>query len=110
MRLPEVRQVTSSGSATEPSRLPRREELEGTRVVWLKQGGPTKADLSIVDLGKGSTVVKDFGNKAAWVRLIGRIQIARECRAYDWLGPMPGLPRLWGRIDAHALALEKIDA
>ena len=90
--------------------MPRREELDAARVRWLKRGGPTKADLSVVDLGQGPMVVKDFGNKAAWVRLIGRIQVARECRAYRWLGPMPGLPRLHGRIDAHALALEKIDA
>ena len=105
-----MRQVTSSGSAIETPRLPRRDELDAARVRWLKRGGPTKADLSIVDIGQGPMVVKDFGNKAAWVRLIGRIQIARECRAYRWLGPMPGVPRLWGRIDAHALALEKIEA
>jgi hypothetical protein len=91
-------------------RVPRREELDGARVDWLKQGGPTKADLSIVDLGQGPMVVKDFANKVPWVRLIGRFQISRECKAYRLLGPMPGLPRLWGRIDAHALAMEKIEA
>ena len=90
-------------------RLPRREEFDAARVHWLKRGGPTKADLSIIDLGQGPMVVKDFGNKAAWVRLIGRVQISRECRAYRWVGPIPGLPRLLGRIDAHALALEKIE-
>jgi hypothetical protein len=78
-------------------------------VRWLKRAGPTKADLLIVDLGEGPLVVKDFGRKAAWVRLIGRLQISRECRAYRWLGPMQGLPRLVGRIDEHALALERIE-
>ena len=78
-------------------------------VGLLKHGDKTKADLRIVDLGEGRIVVKDFADKAWWVRLIGRFQIARECRAYRWLGPLPGLPRFLGRIDAHALALEWID-
>jgi hypothetical protein len=78
-------------------------------VRMLKTAGPTKADLYVVDVGEGPLVVKDFGRKAWWVRLIGRLQISRECRAYDWLGPMPGVARLVGRVDAHALALEWID-
>jgi len=90
-------------------RAPRRADLAGASVRWLKRGGPTKADLKIVDLGRGPMVVKDFAEKAAWVRLIGRLQVSRECRAYGWLGPMAGLPRWVGRIDAHALALEWIE-
>jgi hypothetical protein len=91
-------------------RLPTRAELEPARTGWIKQAGPTKADLSLVDVGDGPLVVKDFGGKAAWVRWIGRIQIGRECRAYRWAGALAGLPKLIGRIDAHALALEKIEA
>lgn len=75
----------------------------------LEAGRSIKADLSCVDLGPGPLVVKDFAAKAAWVRAIGRVQIARECRAYRWLGPLPGLPRFIGRIDAYALAIEWID-
>jgi hypothetical protein len=75
----------------------------------LKAGGPTKADLRVVDLGHGPLVVKDFARKARWVRRIGQLQISRECRAYAWLGPIPGLARLVGRIDRHALALELIE-
>lgn len=70
---------------------------------------PWKADLYLVDLGAGPLVVKDFGAKRWWVRQVGRVQIARECRAYAWLGPQPGLARFAGRIDAHALALEWIE-
>lgn len=97
-------------SRTDAVRVPRRDEIERCRVRWLKRAGPTKADLSIVDAGHGPVVVKDFGAKAAWVRPLGRLQIARECRAYRRLGPLAGLPRLLGRIDAHALALELLDA
>jgi serine/threonine protein kinase len=75
----------------------------------LKRGGPTKADVVILEAGAGPMVVKDFGGKAGWVRAAGRLQIARECAAYRWLGPMPGVPVLVGRVDAHALALEKVE-
>ena len=75
----------------------------------LKAGGPTKADLRVVDVGDGPLVVKDFAAKASWVRLIGRLQIGRECRAYRWLGALPGLAPFVGRVDAHALALGWID-
>ena len=63
----------------------------------------------MVDSAAGPLVVKDFRDKPGWVRLIGRLQIRRECRAYAWLGSIRGLPRFAGRVDAHALALELID-
>ncbi len=75
----------------------------------LKKGGPHKADLLLVDAGEGPMVVKDFGGKSAWWRLLGRIQIAREHRAYRRLAGVPGLPALIGRVDAHALAVEKVE-
>jgi hypothetical protein len=89
-------------------RPPRREEIERAETRWVKRGGPTKADLKIVDVGQGPLVVKDFRAKAAWVRWIGRLQIARECRAYRWLEGLAGIPRFAGRVDAHALAIEWI--
>jgi hypothetical protein len=90
-------------------RAPRRTELAAATTRWLKRGGPSKADLKLVVLGEGPLVVKDFAAKAPWVRCIGRVQISRECRAYRRLGPLPGLPAFFGRIDAHALALQWID-
>ena len=89
---------------------PRRDEIASATVGILKPGGPTKADLLVVDRGEGPLVVKDFGTKSAWVRLLGRVQIAREAAAYRWLDGVAGLPAFLGRIDAHALALEKVDA
>jgi hypothetical protein len=83
--------------------------LDAHEVGSIKAGGPTKADLRLVDLGQGPLVVKDFGRKAFWVRWIGALQISREVRAYEWLGAVPGVARLLGRIDRHALALEFID-
>ena len=71
----------------------------------IKAGGPTKADLRLIDVGDGPMVVKDFSRKAWWVRAIGRLQVSRETRAYEWLGPLEGVVRLIGRVDRHALVL-----
>lgn len=87
--------------------VPTRADLAHARP--LNPGRAEKADLLSLDLGDGPMVIKDFGGKRWWVRLIGRLQIGREYRAYRWLGAIPGVPRLIGRIDAHALAIEKVD-
>lgn len=89
--------------------MPRRGELSAATVEVLKAGSPTKADLLVVDLGQGPMVVKDFGNKVWWMRQFGRLQIRHEVKAYRFLAGLPGIPRLIGRIDRYALALEKIE-
>lgn len=88
-------------------RVPTRGDL--SRAAMLKRGEKNKADLLLLDLGGGPMVVKDFAAKAWWVRLLGRLQIWREHRAYRHLGGLPGVPGLIGRIDAHALAIEKVE-
>lgn len=54
-------------------------------------------------------MVKDFGGKHWPWSWMGRLQVARECRAYEWLRGEPGIPAFFGRIDPWALALEKVD-
>ena len=54
-------------------------------------------------------VVKDFGDKRWWVRLIGRLQIWTEQRAYRRLAGVEGVPYFFGRVDPYALAIEHID-
>ncbi len=90
-------------------RLPTREHLSSAKVEVMNLGAWNKADLLIADLGGGPMVVKDFFNKNLLMRLLGRLQISRECRAYRRLGAVPGIPRFIGRIDAHALSIEKVD-
>lgn len=92
-----------------PRRAPRREEIETATVGVLQAGERDKADLLLIDLGDGVMVVKDFARKAWWVRLLGRIQVAREHRAYRWLERMPGVPALIGRVDGLAVAVEKVE-
>ncbi len=68
-----------------------------------------KADLYIIEVEGKSVVVKDFSTKPLLTRLIGRIQIRHECRAYLQVGRTPGVPKFFGRIDRYALAIEFID-
>lgn len=90
-------------------RVPTRADLAQPGVRPLKRGEPDKADLLLVPTAEGQVVVKDFRAKAWWVRGIGRLQIAREVRAYQALGSIPGIPRLVGRIDGLAVAIERIE-
>jgi hypothetical protein len=90
-----------------PTSIPGRRDL--ARAEVLREGDPLKADLLRVDLDGCPVLVKDYGRKPWWARLLGRIQVAREYRAYRWLGAMEGIPRLVGRVDAFAVAVEWID-
>jgi len=77
--------------------------------VYLTRGAPFKADVFVIELVGKPIVVKDFSPRAWWRRLIGRLEVHRECRAYAYLGSMPFIPRFFGRIDGNALAVEKIE-
>ncbi len=89
--------------------LPSREEFDSTQKKYLTRGAPFKADVTVVDLGNGPMVVKDFAARSWWRRLIGRLEVGHECRAFSYLGAMPCFPAFIGRIDADALAVEKIE-
>lgn len=91
-----------------PRTIPRRADLSRARAETLTAGAANKADVFVVDIGEGPMVVKDFGTKPIWSRLLGRVQIAREVAAYRHLDGVEGVPRLVGRVDAHALAIEKV--
>ncbi len=91
-------------------RVPSRDELEESIVSVLRTGRRGNADLYIVDLGEGPMVIKDFSPKSWWVRLLGRPQIVHECRAYEWLEGVKGIPRFIGRIDRYAFAIEHVEA
>ncbi|MBD3867156.1 MAG: hypothetical protein IFK94_03440 [Acidobacteria bacterium] len=93
----------------EQQRPPRRDEIRDHTVEVLVQGASNKADLLVVDVGQGPVVVKDFASKPWWTRVLGRLQIHREVRAYRWLAGDPAVPRFLGRIDPYALAMEKVE-
>ena len=79
------------------SRLPRRVLSSGRN--------RTKAEILLFDWEGALVVAKDFRGCGLFVRnSVGRFSIARECRAYETLAGLAGIPRLIGRIDAHAFA------
>lgn len=95
---------------TEPAEptlaLDRESLVVRTREV-LNRGNARNPDVLLVDAGDRLVVVKDFAPRAAWVRAtIGRWITHREMRAYRILAGHPAVPRLLGRIDALAFALE----
>ena len=90
-------------------RRPSRSQLDAAPKDYMTRGAPFKADVMVVDVGDGEMVIKDFAPRAWWRRLIGRLEVSRECRAYTYLGPMAWFPAFLGCIDKDALAVEKID-
>ncbi len=109
MTRPGLSNIPSPTGTNNPRRLPTRAQLRGPSVRYIKRGRPHKADLLYVDIGDGPLIVKDFAAKSRWRRWLGRMQISREYRAYRRLGPIDGIPRLLGRIDAWALAMQSIE-
>jgi len=84
-----------------------RAQLAVRTVEVLNRGGRRNPDVLLVDVGGHRAVVKDFAPRAAWVRAtLGRWITAREVRAYRRLEGHPAVPRLLGRIDALAFAVE----
>jgi hypothetical protein len=88
---------------------PSRSELDAAPKEYLTRGAPFKADVMVVEFEGGQMVAKDFAPRAWWRRLIGRVEVWHECRAYAYLGAMPFFPAFLGCIDRHALAIEKIE-
>lgn len=102
--IPAVRAVRAT------TRCPTRDELRAASGGYVVRGSRTKADVRVVDVDGVEVVVKDFAAKPWWIRGFGRLQIARECRAYERLVGVEGIPRFIGRVDAHAFAVERVDA
>jgi len=90
-------------------RAPTREDLARLPRPAFHAAGRTKADVYEIDLPGGTVVVKDFRAKPWWIRGFGRLQTAREFAAYRALEGVEGVARCVGRVDAWALALERVD-
>jgi hypothetical protein len=91
------------------SRPPSRAALAGARVEEIHRGSWSKADVYVVRTGEELAVVKDFAAKSLPIRWFGRLQIARECATYRRLEGIEGIARFLGRVDPHALALERLE-
>ena len=89
-----------------------RADLEGPRVRVLNLGGRANADvLEVHDASGRVAIVKDYAHRSAWVRSwLAPWLVRREQSLLERVEGAPGVPRSLGRIDALALALERIDA
>ncbi len=87
----------------------RRNAIEENTVGYYRTASGTRPDLRVVDLDGRRLIVKDFrGSDRLFRALIGPILIRREMGALRRLLGVDGVPRLVGRIDRHALAMEHI--
>jgi hypothetical protein len=84
-----------------------RVELPWRTRQLLHRGGARNPDVLLVDGDAGPLVVKDFAPRGRLVRAtLGRWLTAREMRAYERLAGHRSVPRLLGRVDALAFAVE----
>lgn len=95
--------------ASRASHAPTRAQADAAAKEFLHRGAWSKADIYLIETPAGPVVVKDFAAKSILVRWIGRFQIARECAAYRRLRGVDGVAVWYGRVDAHALALERLE-
>ena len=101
--------ATFRGRDTNAAPAPVREAVEASRGEFLHRGAWSKADIYAARAFGTQIVVKDFAGKSAPIRWLGRLQVGRECRAYEALAGIDGVARFFGRVDAHALALERVE-
>jgi predicted Ser/Thr protein kinase len=86
-----------------------RAALPGACVGYIKRGAWNKADVHLAVVREGRFAVKDYGAKTWAVRVAGRMQLARESRAYGALAGLRGVPAFGRRIDADAIAVEFVE-
>lgn len=85
-------------------------EAVANREKVLITGKLYKADVFVASSGGQRFVVKDFGNKGFLERnLVGRMVIARECRAYAALAGIEGFPSRFKRLTPFAIAIEYLE-
>ena len=76
----------------------------------LRPGGGTRPALLILQHDGARAVLKDFQAGSWFLRaLVGPWLIRREAHVYQALAGAPGVPRLIGLLDRHALLIEHIE-
>jgi len=86
-----------------------KEELEKNSISTILRARWSKADLFLTEMNGKRVVLKDFSKKMFIIRIIGRIQIWREEKAYRALRGLDGIPRFCGRPDACSIVIEYVE-
>ena len=88
----------------------KRADLEGPGIAVLNLGGFANPDVLLVQRGGAAQIVKDWGRRSAWVRALVAPWLARhEAAMLARADGIVGVPRLLGRIDRLALAMEYLE-
>ncbi|MDH5649638.1 MAG: hypothetical protein OEY67_08275 [Gammaproteobacteria bacterium] len=75
-----------------------------------RQGGGTRPQVSLIELGSERAVLKDYSRSDPWFRfVIGPLITYREVRALRALRDIPGIPRLLRQVNRRAFLMEYIE-
>ncbi len=85
------------------------EEVERKTVSLIHKGRWSKADLFRIHIDGQDFVLKDFSKKTPFIRLLGRLQIWNEIRAYRAVQGIPGIPRCYRRINPWSFVMEHVE-
>jgi hypothetical protein len=103
--------TAAAPTASDPAPLPTRADLGAGERRVIHPGSATKAAVRVIEWEAGSLLVKDVRPLHGLLRtLYGRRVLRREERALTALAGTAGVPRLLGRIDEDALAMQFLDA
>lgn len=87
-----------------------RSDFERGAGTNLAKAGAFKPELRPIDVRGVPALAKDYSRCPLAVRETwGRFHIAREASVYRAIRGLPGVPRFFGRIDAYALLVERIE-
>jgi predicted Ser/Thr protein kinase len=84
-------------------------DAERCIVSLVHQGRWSKADLFLIDVKGHNFVLKDFSKKSLFIRLLGRLQIWRESRAYRAIQGIPGTPKYYKNMSALSFVMEYVE-
>lgn len=87
-----------------------RDTIQNYVVARLRSGGGTRPALLLIQDRGQHAIVKDY-LPASWLlrAIFGPWLIGREAQIYRVLDGVPGVPRLVGRLDRHALVVARIE-
>ena len=87
-----------------------RTEYQARIIRPIHVGRGFQSSVFLVEWNGEPIAVKDFAQAPKWFRrLVAPILVAREVRALKHLNGTPGIPRLVGKVDRFAFALQFIE-